>query len=84
MLGIPNEHFRKKRYRTLNDKNQINQLFQGRNEQREGLRNVKGIGITLQLYIFDLEGESAKFENVPGLAIYIPAEIGREFIRWAE
>jgi len=34
--------FERKRFRSLNVRNQINQLFQGPNETREGLRDIKG------------------------------------------
>ncbi len=76
--------FEKKRFRSLNEKNQISQYFQGRNESREGLRDLKGPGITFQLYIFDLEDVSGRlYSSIVGLATCLPEEIGREFIRWA-
>jgi Z1 domain len=76
--------FEKKRFRSLNKSNQIEQYFQGRNETREGLRDIKGIGITFQIYVLDLEGDAGRFESVVGLATFIPEEIiDIDLIRWA-
>lgn len=76
--------FENKRFRSLNDKNQIAQYFQGRNDRTEGLRGIKGTGITFQLYVFDLEAENgATFDSVVGLATFIPEEISVDLIRWA-
>ncbi len=74
--------FDKPRLRTLNEKNQINQLFQGRNERREGLRDIKGTGITFQIYVLNLQNDSQPFQNVVTIATLIPEEIGRDLIRW--
>ena len=75
--------FENKRFRSLNDKNQIAQYFQGRNDRTEGLRDIKGTGITFQLYVFDLEGAAGTFDSVVGLATFIPEEISVDLIRWA-
>lgn len=75
--------FENKRFRSLNDKNQITQYFQGRNDRTEGLRDIKGTGITFQLYVFDLEGDAGTFNSVVGLATFIPEEISVDLIRWA-
>jgi hypothetical protein len=76
--------FENKRFRSLNDKNQIAQYFQGRNDRTEGLRDMKGTGITFQLYVFDLEAENGEtYNSVVGLATFIPEEISVDLIRWA-
>jgi hypothetical protein len=76
--------FENKRFRSLNDKYQIAQYFQGRNDRTEGLRDMKGTGITFQLYVFDLEAENGEtFNSVVGLATFIPEEISVDLIRWA-
>lgn len=72
--------FENKRFRSLNDKNQIAQYFQGRNDRTEGLRDIKGAGITFQLYVFELEGDAGTFDSVVGLATFIPEEISVDLI----
>ncbi len=74
--------FEKPRMRTLNERNQINQLFQGRNERREGLRDIRGAGITFQIYVLTLQNDTQSFENIVTMASLIPEEIGEDLIRW--
>lgn len=76
--------FENKRFRSLGDDNQIEQYFQGRNDRQEGLRDIRGNGITFQIYVFDLEKEGASYDSVVGLASYIPIDISEDLIRWAE
>lgn len=75
--------FETKRFRSLNERNQIAQYFQGPNDRTTGLRDIKGNGITFQLYVFDLEGNVGRFESVVGLATFIPVDIAVDLIRWA-
>ena len=74
--------FDKPRFRSLNERNQIDEYFQGRNETREGLRDIKGNGITFQVYVWNLEGHVGEFKSVVGLATFIPEEISVDLIRW--
>lgn len=72
------------RVRSLTAKGLINQLFQGRNERSEGLRDLKGTGITFQVYVLNLsDNDEVVARNVPTLATFIPEEMGKELIRWA-
>ena len=70
--------FDKPRERSLvQSSNEINQLFQGRNTKSEGLRDLKGEGITIQLYVLNLFEEGTTKDipivrNVPIVATYIP------------
>lgn len=75
--------FENKRFRSLNERNQIAQYFQGANDRTAGLRDVKGTGITFQLYVLDLEGDAKRFESVVGLTTFIPPDISVDLIRWA-
>ncbi len=75
--------FESKRFRSLNERNQIAQYFQGPNDRTAGLRDVKGNGITFQLYVLDLEGNAGRFDSVVGLTTFIPQDISVDLIRWA-
>ena len=76
-------NFENKRFRSLNDRNQIAQYFQGPNDRTTGLRDVKGNGITFQLYVLDLEGDAGRFDSIVGLTTFIPSDISVDLIRWA-
>jgi Z1 domain len=83
--------FDKKRGRSLRDgKNEINELFQGRNDKSDGIRDLKGNGITFQLYVLDLFEDKAnkqadipKASDVPVIATFIPQSLSEDMIRWA-
>lgn len=84
-------NFDNKRKRSLvSSKNEIKELFQGRNEKSEGLRDLKGNGITIQLYILDLFEEHSDrkedmpiVQDVPVIATFIPKQLSEDIIRWA-
>ncbi len=74
----------KPRTRSLNEKKHVTQLFQGRNERSEGLRDLKGPGITFQMYVLNLtKADRVIASSVPTIATFIPKELGKELIRWA-
>lgn len=74
------------RTRNLNLRNnQIKQIFQGRNANYVGDKEIRGGGITFQLHIINLLSEGNPIHyRVPALAAYIPQELGAELIRWAQ
>ena len=81
--------FDNKRKRSLKS-NEVNELFQGRNEKSEGLRDLKGKEISIQLYVLDLFAENADkkedtpiVKDVPIIATYIPQSLSEDIIRWA-
>ncbi|HVD99555.1 MAG TPA: Z1 domain-containing protein [Cytophagaceae bacterium] len=75
--------FDNRRFRSLDHNNQIKQYFQGKNDRSEGLRDIKGPGITFQIYVMDLAGDLGEFNIVPTLATFIPEAISVDLIRWA-
>jgi hypothetical protein len=75
----------------LREKNEVNQLFQGGNDKSEGLRDLKGEGITVQLYVLNLfengtmnTGVPPVVTNVPLVATWIPNLLAQEFIEWTD
>lgn len=74
------------RERNLNtSNNQINELFQGRSSNYNGDRSVLGEGMTFQIHILNiLENDIRINTAVPAIAAFIPVEIGRDLIRWAQ
>lgn len=83
-------NFDKKRQRSLLGNNEVKELFQGRNESREGLRDLKGKGISIQLYVLDLFEEKTDkketipvVQSVPVIATHIPKLLSQDIIRWA-
>jgi len=92
--NVPNEKctiyyissFENPRVRGLNKKDQIKQLFQGRNKKSEGMREIKSSsGISIQVHVLNLKSYTTKeviHENIPTVAINTPTSISTDLIRW--
>lgn len=71
------------RERSLNENDYINQLFQGRNANYPGDREILGTGITFQIHILNLlKNSKVVASDAVVLAAYIPEELGKDIIRW--
>ncbi|MDZ7880430.1 MAG: Z1 domain-containing protein [Saprospiraceae bacterium] len=62
---------------------QINELFQGRNDNYLGDREIRAKrGITFQIHVVTLlEGKNAVAEKLPTIAAYLPSELSQDVIR---
>lgn len=74
------------RERSLNQKGQISQLFQGRNKLKIGLRDVRYEQyVNVQIYhlnIIDKESRNVIQSVVPTLAISLPNDLEKSIISW--
>lgn len=72
------------RKRRVNDKNQIGELFQGRNDPTgyPGDNRIRGNGLTIQIHNLEITDSSGTVlvTNVPTLAVWVPLEMSKTWL----
>jgi len=72
------------RKRRVNDKNQIGELFQGRNDPTgyPGDSKIHGTGLTVQIHNLEITDASGStiMSNVPTLAVWVPSDMSKTWV----